>query len=58
MPKRLSRWRRAAAAHLLGENQVVSDIIAFCPPLIVTDAEIDDMFDRLAPALARLSQTP
>ena len=27
------------------------DILAFCPPLIITEAEIDDMFDRVEKAL-------
>jgi len=28
-----------------------SDIIGFCPPLIISDVEIDDMFDRIEAAL-------
>ena len=27
------------------------DSVAFCPPLIITEAQIDDMFDRFAKAL-------
>jgi 4-aminobutyrate--pyruvate transaminase len=34
--------------------RAIGDIIAFCPPLIITAAEIDVMFDRFARALARL----
>jgi 4-aminobutyrate--pyruvate transaminase len=34
--------------------RAIGDIIAFCPPLIITAAEIDVMFDRFAKALARL----
>jgi 4-aminobutyrate--pyruvate transaminase len=34
--------------------RAIGDIIAFCPPLIITAAEIDAMFDRFARALARL----
>ena len=32
----------------------IGDVIAFCPPLIITPAEIDEMFDRFGRALARL----
>ena len=32
----------------------IGDVIAFCPPLIITPAEIDDMFDRFGRALARV----
>ena len=34
--------------------RAIGDIIAFCPPLIITGAEIDEMFDRFARALAQL----
>ena len=34
--------------------RAIGDIIAFCPPLIITPAQIDDMFDRFARALARV----
>jgi 4-aminobutyrate---pyruvate transaminase len=34
--------------------RAIGDIIAFCPPLVITSAEIDEMFDRFARALARL----
>ncbi len=27
------------------------DSVAFCPPLIITETQIDDMFDRFAKAL-------
>ena len=30
----------------------LGDTIAFCPPLIITEAEIDELFDRFARALA------
>jgi 4-aminobutyrate--pyruvate transaminase len=29
----------------------MGDSIAFCPPLIITESQIDDMFDRFAKAL-------
>jgi len=32
----------------------IGDVIAFCPPLIITAAEIDELFDRFGRALARL----
>ena len=34
--------------------RAIGDIIAFCPPLVITADEIDEMFDRFARALARL----
>jgi 4-aminobutyrate--pyruvate transaminase len=34
--------------------RAIGDLMAFCPPLIITEAEIDDMFDRFARALARM----
>ena len=30
------------------------DIIGFCPPLIISEAEIDDMFDRIESALVEV----
>jgi len=32
----------------------IGDVIAFCPPLVITPAQIDEMFDRFGRALARL----
>jgi 4-aminobutyrate---pyruvate transaminase len=34
--------------------RAVGDTIAFCPPLVITAAQIDEMFDRFARALRRL----
>ncbi len=34
--------------------RAIGDVIAFCPPLIIRPAEIEDMFDRFGRALARL----
>jgi 4-aminobutyrate--pyruvate transaminase len=34
--------------------RAIGDLMAFCPPLIITEAEIDDMFDRFWRALARM----
>ena len=32
----------------------IGDTIAFCPPLIITEKEMDEMFDRFDRALTRL----
>ena len=32
-------------------HRPLGDSVAFCPPLIITEAEIDEMFDRFAKAL-------
>ena len=34
--------------------RAIGDVIAFCPPLVITPAQIDEMFDRFGRALARL----
>ena len=34
--------------------RAIGDVIAFCPPLIITPAQIDDLFDRFGRALKRL----
>lgn len=34
--------------------RAIGDIIAFCPPLIITEKQIDDVFDRFGRAMARL----
>jgi len=35
------------------QRAVAGDIMAFCPPMIITEAEIDEMFDRFERALER-----
>jgi 4-aminobutyrate--pyruvate transaminase len=35
--------------------RAIGDIIAFCPPLIITEKQIDDIFDRFGRALSRLA---
>lgn len=35
--------------------RAIGDIIAFCPPLIVTEQQIDEIFDRFGRALNRLT---
>jgi 4-aminobutyrate--pyruvate transaminase len=32
---------------------LTGDVVAVCPPLIITEAEIDDLFDRLTRAFER-----
>jgi 4-aminobutyrate---pyruvate transaminase len=34
--------------------RAIGEIIAFCPPLVITGAQIDEMFDRFGRALKRL----
>ena len=34
--------------------RAIGDVIAFCPPLIIKPAQIDEMFDRFGRALARV----
>lgn len=40
-----------AMEHGLIVRSLVNDTIAFCPPLIITDQQIDDMFDAMTLAL-------
>jgi 4-aminobutyrate---pyruvate transaminase len=40
-----------AMAHGLIVRALPGDIVAICPPLIISEAEIDDLFDRLGRAL-------
>lgn len=35
--------------------RAIGDIIAFCPPLIISEAQIDDLFNRFERALMRLT---
>ena len=46
--------RQACAQHGL-ITRFIGDRIAFSPPLIITDAEIDDMVDGVAKALDELT---
>ncbi|MCL4764970.1 MAG: aminotransferase class III-fold pyridoxal phosphate-dependent enzyme [Hyphomicrobiaceae bacterium] len=45
------RVMNQALEHGLVVRALVNDTIAVCPPLIITEAQIDDMFDRLARTL-------
>jgi 4-aminobutyrate--pyruvate transaminase len=40
-----------AEAEGLIVRAVMGDVLTLCPPLIITDAEIDDLFARLTRAL-------
>ncbi|MDF1687257.1 MAG: aminotransferase [Parvibaculaceae bacterium] len=41
----------ACQAHGVILRNMAGDILAFCPPLIITEAEINEMFDRVEKAL-------
>jgi 4-aminobutyrate--pyruvate transaminase len=52
----------AQAVAKIQENGVIlralpGDIIGFCPPLVISDAELDDMFGRVETALAGFETT-
>lgn len=49
-----ARLEGLARAHGLLVRAVGGDTVALCPPLIISEAEIDDLFDRLSRALAAL----
>ncbi len=46
-----ARVMARAADHGLIVRALVNDTLAFCPPLIIDDAQVDDMFDRFGRAL-------
>ena len=46
-----------AVEHGLLVRALVGDTIAMCPPLIITEGEIDDLFDRLGKALDDTHET-
>jgi len=54
-PADAARLEAAARAEGLLLRAVGGDTVAFCPPLIITEAEIDQMFDRAGRALATLT---
>ena len=52
----------AQAAAAIQENGVIlralpGDIVGFCPPLVTTEAELDDMFDRIDSAMDKFAAT-
>ncbi|MCC6303955.1 MAG: aminotransferase class III-fold pyridoxal phosphate-dependent enzyme [Rhodobacteraceae bacterium] len=49
------RLMALAAGHGLIVRALPNDAVAFCPPLIITAAQIDDMFDRFGRALDDLA---
>ncbi|WP_341703823.1 aspartate aminotransferase family protein [Ferrovibrio sp.] len=38
------------------QRAIAGDTMAFCPPMIIEESEIDEMFDRFERALARVTQ--
>jgi 4-aminobutyrate--pyruvate transaminase len=49
--KAAARVMTAALRHGLIVRQLPGDAVGICPPLIITEKEIDDLFDRLGRAL-------
>ncbi len=49
-----ARLEAAARANGLIVRAVGGDTVALCPPLIIAEAEVDELFDRLQSALAAL----
>jgi 4-aminobutyrate--pyruvate transaminase len=52
----------AQAAAAIQKNGVIlralpGDIVGFCPPLVITEAELDDMFDRIDSAMDNFAST-
>ncbi len=52
----------AQAVATIQENGVIlrawpGDIVGFCPPLVITETELDDMFDRIDDAMDRFAKT-
>jgi 4-aminobutyrate---pyruvate transaminase len=47
----LVKTRAEERYHLICRSLPASDACAFSPPLIITEEEIDEMFDRFAKAL-------
>jgi len=52
-----AKVQKACEAEGLLVRALAGDIIAFCPPLIVTDADVDAMFDRVERALDATAHT-
>lgn len=50
--RKIGPWvMNRAAEHGLIVRALINDTIAFCPPLIITEDQIDDMFDKFGQAL-------
>ena len=52
----------AQAAAAIQEAGVIlralpGDIVGFCPPLVITESELDDMFDRIDTAMDHFATT-
>ncbi|WP_448582845.1 aminotransferase [Thermaurantiacus sp.] len=54
-PSDAARLEAAARAEGLLLRAVAGDTVAICPPLIISESEIDDLFDRAARALAAIA---
>ncbi len=50
-----ARWAKVGEAHGVICRGLPNDSLAFSPPLIITEAEIDEMLDRVASALDELT---
>ena len=48
--------RRLRASRGADRAPLCGDRIAICPPLIITEEEIDELFDRLTRALDRTAE--
>jgi len=53
-PANAARLQSAAQAEGLFVRAVGGDVLAICPPLIITEAEISELFERLGRAMAFL----
>ena len=42
---------RAPLARAAAVSAVAGDVLTLCPPLIISEAELDELFDRLTRAL-------
>jgi 4-aminobutyrate--pyruvate transaminase len=47
---------KTALEHGLIVRAVPGDIVCFCPPLVISEAEIDDMFDRFERSMEDVSR--
>jgi 4-aminobutyrate--pyruvate transaminase len=37
-------------------SRAIGDSIAFCPPMIITDEQVDDMFDKVERGLEKFAR--
>ncbi|MGA9868548.1 MAG: aspartate aminotransferase family protein [Acetobacteraceae bacterium] len=50
-----ARWTKLNEAHGVITRAVAGEILCFSPPLIITEAEVDEMLDRIGRALDELT---